>query len=76
MCGPLCMRSTIAIKKDERERNAHPFLEREREIWLAREQGSDGGAPSRMEEEVCNLACQARVLVWVEVKREVPQALH
>ena len=37
---------------------------------------SDGGASSSMEEEVGKLACEARVLVCVEVKREVPQALH
>ena len=31
-CGPLSMKNTIAIKNEERERNAPPLLEREREI--------------------------------------------
>ena len=35
-----------------------------------------GGASSSMGEVVGKFVCQARVLVCVEVKREVPQALH
>ena len=51
--------------------------ERKREVFgLAREKGSDGGAPSIMEKGVGKLSCQARELVCVEVKREGPQALH
>ena len=51
--------------------------EREREGFVhAREHGDEGGAPSILEEEVGKLACQARVCVWVEVKREMAQAFH
>ena len=36
-CGPLSMKNTIAIKNEERERNAPPLLERERERERERE---------------------------------------
>ena len=34
-CGPLSTQNTIALKNEERKRNAPPLLERKREIRLA-----------------------------------------
>ena len=59
----------MGIKEGERER------ERER-FWHAMVLGDEGGAPSRLEVEVCMLACEARVHMCVEVKREMAQAFH
>ena len=76
VCDPPSMGVAIAIKGVERERNAHQERGERERFWHAMELGDEGGAPTKLGEEVCKLACEASVHMCVEVKREMTQAFH